>query len=146
MSSDEKRRYTRLIYAGTFKWFAVGLVISVMIVALYGDQMYTVWALCAVGSVFISWGWFIYLRLDGMRIFGFKPNPKERKVPYFHQRFKEKRPYRPAFRKDSADFDDDLNDATLIDAERFTERQQEMARVLERVIAGGLLFAVSFLV
>lgn len=146
MSSDEKRRYTRLIYAGTFKWFAVGLVISVMIGALYGDQMYTVWALCAVGSVFISWGWFIYLRLDGMRIFGFKPNPKERKVPYFHQRFKEKRPYRPAFRKDSADFDDDLNDATLIDAERFTERQQEMARVLERVIAGGLLFAVSFLV
>ena len=144
MSSDEKRRYTRLIYAGTFKWFAVGLVISVMIGALYGDQMYTVWALCAVGSVFISWGWFIYLRLDGMRIFGFKPNPKERKVPYFHQRFKEKRPYRPAFRKDSADFDDDLNDATLIDAERFTERQQEMARVLERVIAGGLLFAVSF--
>ena len=146
MSSDEKRRYTRLIYAGTFKWFAVGLVISVMIGALYGDQMYTVWALCAVGSVFISWGWFIYLRLDGMRIFGFKPNPKERKVPYFHQRFKEKRPYRPAFRKDSADFDDDLNDATLIDAERFTERQQEMARVLERVIAGGLLFAVSFFV
>ena len=146
MSSDEQRRYTRLIYAGTFKWFAVGLVISVMIGALYGDQMYTVWALCAVGSVFISWGWFIYLRLDGMRIFGFKPNPKERKVPYFHQRFKEKRPYRPAFRKDSADFDDDLNDATLIDAERFTERQQEMARVLERVIAGVLLFAVSFLV
>ena len=146
MSSDEKRRYTRLIYAGTFKWFAVGLVISVMIGALYGDQMYAVWALCAVGSVFISWGWFIYLRLDGMRIFGFKPNPKERKVPYFHQRFKEKRPYRPAFRKDSADFDDDLNDATLIDAERFTERQQEMARVLERVIAGVLLFAVSFLV
>lgn len=146
MSSDEKRRYTRLIYAGTFKWFAVGLVISVMIGALYGDQMYTVWALCAVGSVFISWGWFIYLRLDGMRIFGFKPNPKERKVPYFHQRFKEKRPYRPAFRKDSADFDDDLNDATLIDAERFTERQQEMARVLERVIAGVLLSAVSFLV
>ena len=146
MSSDEKRRYTRLIYAGTFKWFAVGLVISVMIGALYGDQMYTVWALCAVGSVFISWGWFIYLRLDGMRIFGFKPNPKERKVPYFHQRFKGKRPYRPAFRKDSADFDDDLNDATLIDAERFTERQQEMARVLERVIAGVLLFAVSFLV
>ena len=146
MSSDEKRRYTWLIYAGTFKWFTVGLVISVMIGALYGDQMYTVWALCAVGSVFISWGWFIYLRLDGMRIFGFKPNPKERKVPYFHQRFKEKRPYRPAFRKDSADFDDDLNDATLIDAERFTERQQEMARVLERVIAGVLLFAVSFLV
>lgn len=146
MNSEEKRRYIRLIYARTFKWFSVGLVISVIIGALYGDQMYTVWAMCAVGSVFICWGWFIYLRLDGMRVFGFKPNPKGQKVPYFHQRIKEKRSNRPAFRKDSADFDDDLNDATLIDAERFTERQQEMVRVWERAIAGALLFAVSFLI
>lgn len=146
MSREEKRRYIRLIYARTFRWLAVGLVISAIIGALYGDQMYTVWALCAVGSVFICWGWFIYLRLDGMRIFGFKPNPKARKVPYLHQRFKEKRPNRPAFRKDSADFDDDLNDATLVDAERFTERQREMVRVWERAIAGVLLFVVSFII
>ena len=141
-----RRKYIRLTYARTCKWLAVGLVMSVIIGALYGERMYTVWALCAVGSVFVCWGWFIYLRLDGMRIFGFKPNPKQKKVPYIHRRFKEKRSYRPAFRKDSTDFDDDLNDATLVDAGRFTERQQEMVRVWERVIAGVLLVVISFLV
>ena len=141
-----RRKYIRLTYARTCKWLAVGLVMSVIIGALYGERMYTVWALCAVGSVFVCWGWFIYLRLDGMRIFGFKPNPKQKKVPYIHRRFKEKRSYRPAFCKDSTDFDDDLNDATLVDAGRFTERQQEMVRVWERVIAGVLLVVISFLV
>lgn len=143
---SERKRYLRLVYARTFKWLAAGLVLSAVIGALYGDRMYTVWALCAVGSVFVCWGWFIYLRLDGMRVFGFKPNPKQKKVPYIHQRFKEKRPYRPAFRKDSADFDDDLNDATLVDAERFTERQQEMVRVWERIVAGVLLVLLSFVI
>ena len=141
-----RRKYIRLTYARTCKWLAVGLVMSLIIGALYGERMYTVWALCAVGSVFVCWGWFIYLRLDGMRIFGFKPNPKQKKVPYIHRRFKGKRSYRPAFRKDSTDFDDDLNDATLVDAGRFTERQQEMVRVWERVIAGVLLVVISFLV
>jgi len=146
LNAAERKRYFRLIYAQTFRWLAAGLVISAIVGALYGDRMYTVWALCAVGSVFVCWGWFIYLRLDGMRIFGFKPNPKQKKVPYFHQRFKEKRPNRPAFRKDSADFDDDLNDATLVDAERFSERQQEMVRVYERIAAGVLLVLVSFII
>lgn len=146
MSPAEKKKYIRLIYARSFRWLAVGLVLSAIIGALYGQRIYTVFALCAVGSVFVCWGWFIYLRLDGMRIFGFKPNPKGKKIPYFHQRFKEKRSNRPAFRKDSADFDDDLNDATLVDAERFTERQQEMVRVLERMLAGALLLILSFVI
>jgi len=147
MSRDEKKRYLRLIYAGTFRILAVGLVLSAIVGGLYGDRMYTVWALCAVGSILLCWGWFIYLRLDGMRIFGFKPDPKPgRKVPYIHQRFKNKRAYRPAFRKDSADFDDDLNDATAVDAERFDEHHREMARVWSRVAAGLLLFILSFLI
>lgn len=141
-----KRKYIRLTYACTCKWLAVGLVLSAIIGALYGDRMYTVWALCAVGSVLVCWGWFIYLRLDGMRIFGFKPNPKQKNVPYIHRRFKKKKSYRPAFRKDSSDFDDDLNDVTLVDAGSFTERQQEMVRVWERVVAGVLLIIISFLI
>ena len=47
---------------------------------------------------------------------------------------------------DSADFDDDLNDATAVDAERFSEHQQEMAKVWSRVTAGVLLFLLSFLI
>lgn len=147
MSREERKKYLRLIYARCFRILAVSLVLCAIVGGLYGDRMYTVWAMCAVGSILVCWGWFIYLRLDGMRIFGFKPNPKPgTKVPYFHQRFKQKRPNRPAFRKDSADFDDDLNDATIVDAERFSEHHREMARVWSRVAAGVLLFLLSFLI
>ena len=147
MSREERKKYIRLIYAQGFRWLAAGLVLSAIIGGLYGHRMYTVRALCAVGSLLVCWGWFIYLRLDGMRIFGFKPNPKEgTKVPYFHQRFKHKRPARPAFRKDSADFDDDLNDATVVDAERFSEHQRDMARAWSRACAGIGLLLVSFLI
>lgn len=143
MSRDDKKRYLRLIYAQTFRWFGIGLALCAIVGGAYGHRMYTVWALCAAGSILICWGWFIYLRLDGMRVFGFKPNPASPKVPYIHQRFK-KRSYRPAFRKDSADFDDDLNSATAVDAERFSDRAREMARIWARVAAGVLLFALSF--
>jgi len=147
MSREEKKRYLRLIYAQTFRIFAVGLVISALVGGLYGDRMYTVRALCAVGSILLCWGWFIYLRLDGMRLFGFRPNPKTgTKVPYIHRRFKQKQPSRPAFRKDSADFDDDLNDATVVDAERFSEHHREIARIWARAAAGIMLFVVSFLI
>ena len=147
MSREERKKYIRLIYAQCFRWLAAGLVVSAIIGGLYRDRMYTVWALCAVGSLLVCWGWFIYLRLDGMRLFGFKPNPKEgTKVPYFHQRFKHKRPARPAFRKDSADFDDDLNDATAVDEDRFSEQQRDLAKVWSRIAAGILLFALSFLI
>lgn len=144
MNRDEKKRYLRLVYAQTFRLLGVCLVLCAIVGGIYGDRMYTVWALCAAGSILICWGWFIYLRLDGMRLFGFKPNPKQPKVPYIHQRFKKKRPYRPAFQKDSTDFDDDLSDATAVDAEQFSDRMQEMARVWARVAAGVLLFALSF--
>ena len=147
MNREERKRYLRLIYARAFRLLAVGLVISAVVGAIYGDRMYTVWAMCAVGSLLVCWGWFRYLRMDGMRLFGFKPNPKTgTKVPYIHQRFKHKRPNRPAFRKDSADFDDDLNDATVVDAERFFEHQQELSLVWSRVAAGVLLVLLSFVI
>lgn len=146
MTREEKKRYLRLIYARTFRLFGTGLVISALVGGLYGDTLYTVRALCAVGSILLCWGWFCYLRLDGMRIFGFKPNPGQDRVPYIHQRFKQKRPHRPAFRKDSADFNDDLNDATAVDAERFSERANELARVWSRAAAGVLLFVLSFFI
>lgn len=146
MTREERKRYLRLIYARTFRMLSIGLVISAIVGGLYGHRMYTVWAMCAVGSVLVCWGWFIYLRLDGMRIFGFKPNPEKTRVPYIHRRFKEKKLDRPAFRKDSADFDDDLTAATMVDAEGFSEHQAEMSRVWARVCAGILLFVISFFI
>ena len=104
----------------------------------------TVRALCAAGSLMLCWGWFSYLKLEGMRIFWLKPSQASPKVPYIHQRFKGKRPHRPAFRKDSADFDDDLTSATAGDLEAFSERAAAMSRVWARAGAGVLLFVVSF--
>ena len=146
MTREEQKRYLRLIYAQTFRLLSVGLVICAIVGGLYGSTMYTVWALCAAGSIFICWGWFLYLRLDGMRIFGFKPNSEKAKVPYIHRRFKNKRAHRPAFRKDSADFDDDLTAATAVDAEAFSQRQAEMARIWARVAAGSLMYLISFFI
>lgn len=146
MNREEKKRYLRLIYARTFRMLSIGLVISAIVGGIYGDTMYTVFAMCAVGSVLICWGWFLYLRLGGMRVFGFKPNAEKIKVPYIHRRFKDKRPHRPAFRKDSTDFDDDLTAATMVDESAFSEHAAEMARIWARVVSGVLLFLISFLI
>ena len=146
MTREEKKRYFRLIYAQTFRLFGIGLVLSAIVGGIYGRIMYTVWAMCAAGSILLCWGWFLYLRSTGMRLFGFKPNAQQTRVPYIHQRFKHKRPHRPAFRKDSTDFDDDLTAATAVDTEMFSEQKVEMVRIWARVAAGILLFLISFFI
>ena len=146
MTRAEKKKYLRLIYAKTFRLFGICLVISALIGGLYQSTMYAVWAMCAVGSVVICWGWFLYLQIKGMVLFGFKKKSKESSVPYIHRRFKEKRPHRPAFQKDSTDFDDDLTAETSVDTEVFSENQVKMARVWARVAAGVLLYVVSFFI
>ena len=146
MSREEKKKYLRLIYAQTFRLFGICLVISAIVGGIYGSTMYAVWAMCAAGSVVICWGWFLYLQLKGMRIFGWKPKFQKRSVPYIHQRFKQKLPHRPAFQKNAADFDDDLTAATAVDAEAFSEHQVKMARVWARVAAGVLLYLISFFI
>ena len=146
MSREEKKKYLRLVYAQAFRLFGICLVISAIVGGIYGSTMYTVWALCAAGSVVMCWGWFSYLQLKGMRLFGFKPKAQKAAVPYIHRRFKEKRPHRPAFQKDSADFDDDLTAATAVDAENFSEEAVKMAGILSKAAAGVLLYLVSFFI
>ena len=146
MTRQERKRYLRVIYARTFRLFGIGLVISALVGGLYGDPMYTVWALCAIGSILLCLGWFGYLKLEGMEIVPFRAPKARPRVPYIHRRFKDKRPHRPAFRKDSRDFDDDLTAATAVDQEAFPERQAAMANVWAKAAAGVLLFVLSFLI
>lgn len=146
MSREEKKKYLRLIYAQTFRLFGICLVICAVVGGIYGSTMYAVWAMCAAGSLVILWGWFLYLQWKGMRIFGFKPKSQQSSVPYIHRRFKQKRPHRPSFQKDAADFDDDLTAATAVDAEAFSEDAVKMARIWARVAAGVLLYLVSFFI
>ena len=146
MTREERKRYFRLIYARTFRLFSLGLVLSAIVGGLYGDTLHTVWALCAVGSVLLCLGWFSYLKLEGMGIFSFQSHSGAAKVPYIHRRFKDRRPHRPAFRKDSRDFDDDLTAATAVDESPFSPRQAGMAQVWAKAAAGALLLLVSFVI
>lgn len=146
MSREEKKKYLRLIYAQAFRLLGICLVISAIVGGIYGSAMYAVRAMCAAGSLMLCWGWFLYLQCKGMHIFGWKSKSQEPAVPYIHRRFKEKRPHRPAFRKDAADFDDDLTAATAVDSEAFSEEAVKMARVWARVAAGVLLFLISFFI
>ena len=113
---------------------------------LLGGGFMMVSALCAAGFVLIAWGWFTHLKRIGMHPFGRIQKRKGPKVPWLHRRFKEQRSHRPSFRMDSADFDDDLTSATMVNAEEFSEKQQLAADAIVRMLAGALLVLFSFLI
>ncbi len=142
----DKKRYFRLIYQRTFRYLGAALVIALLTGALLGGGIYMVSALCAAGFVMICWGWFTYLKMTGMRPFGRSSGKEKPKVPYLHRRFKESKPYRPSFRMDSADFDDDLTCATMVSEEDFTKKQQDAAAAIARAVCGVLLVILSFFI
>ena len=142
----DKKRYFRLICQRTFRYLGTALVIAMLTGTLLGGGIYMVSALCAAGFVMICWGWFTYLKMTGMRPFGHSFGKVKPKVPWMHRRFRENRPHRPSFRMDSADFDDDLTSATMVSEEDFSEKQQDAARAIARVVCGVLLVILSFFI
>ena len=141
----DRKRYFRLIYQRTFRYLGAALVIAMLFGTLLGGGFYLVSSLCAAGFVMICWGWFTYLKMTGMRFFR-RSGRKKTKVPYLHRRFKEQKPHRPSFRMDSADFDDDLTSATMVNAEDFSEKQQLAANAIARMLCGALLVLFSFFI
>lgn len=146
MHNNERKKYIRLIYRHTFRYMGVMLVMALLIGALLGGGIYMVHAVCALGFVMITWGWFTYLKMTGMRPFGRNTGKKKAIIPYVHRRFKDKKPYRPSFRMDSSDFDDDLTGSTMVSEEIFTEKQIEAARALSRAICGLIMVIISFFI
>lgn len=146
MEAADRKKLFRAIYARTFRYLAVGLVASALIGGVYGDLLHAVYALTASGCVMICWGWFTYLRMTGMRVFGFKPNGKKRAVPYIHQRIKAEKRHRPLFLRTNDEFDDDLNGATAVDEECLSEKQRDKLRALARATCGILLILTSFVI
>jgi len=142
----DKRRFFRLIYRRTFHDLGTALVIALLLGTLLGGGFYLVSALCAAGFVQIAWGWFTHLKRSGMRPWGRLSAPKKPKVPWLHQRLKQQRIHRPSFRMDSADFDDDLTSATIVNEEDFSERQQLLAASIARAASGALLVLFSFFI
>jgi len=146
MQKNERKKYVRLIYGQTFRHLGVMLVISLLLGTLLGGGIFMVHAMCAMGFVMITWGWFTYLKMTGMRPFGRGTDKKKARIPYIHRRFKEKRPHRPSFGMDSVDFDDDLTGATMVSEEMFTEKQADAARAISRAACGVLMVILSFFI
>ena len=142
----DRKRYARLIYRRTFRHLSAALVTALLTGTLLGGGIYLVSALCAAGFVLIAWGWFTYLKCAGQMPFGRMQTQKAPKVPWLHRRFKEQKPHRPSFRMDSADFDDDLTSATMVNAEDFTEKQQLASAAAARLLSGALLVVFSFFI
>lgn len=145
MDKAQQKKYIRLIYGKTLRYFATALVLCAVVAAVYGDRLYFVFALCAAGGVFLAWGWFTWLHAAGMRLPGFGGKPGKRKVPYILRRQKQKT-HRPAFAMDNDDFDDDLVNATTAREEEFPKPLQQKARVLSRIACAVMLFLISFLI
>ena len=142
----DKKRFIRLIYQRMFRYFGTALVIALLLGTLLGGGFYLVSALCAAGFVLIAWGWFTHLKRIGIQPFRRFSLPKKAKVPWLHRRFRDKRSHRPSFRMDSADFDDDLTSATIVNEEDFSEKQQLLAASIARAAGGILLVLFSFFI
>ena len=145
MDKAQRKKYIRLIYTKTLRYFATALVLCAIVAAFYGDRLRFIFALCAAGGVFLAWGWFTYLQMTGFRLPGLKGKPGKQKVPYILRKEKQK-VHKPAFAMDNDDFDDDLVDATTVREAEFSKAQVQLARIWSRIICGGLLFLVSFVI
>lgn len=145
MDKAQRKKFIRLVYAKTLRYFASALVICAIVAAFYGDRLRFVFALCAAGGVFLAWGWFTYLHAAGMGLPGWKTKPGKQKVPYILRRDKQKL-HRPAFAMDNDDFDDDLVDATTAREEEFDQPWRQKARVFSRLLCAALLFLASFVI
>ena len=142
----DRKRYFRFICQRMFRYLGTWLVVALLAGSLLGGGIYMTNAVCAVGCVLLCWGWFTYLKLDGMRFFErFSRRPKA-EAPYFHRKEKGKKLHRPSFRMDSEDFDDDLTSATLVSEDLFTARQQDAAAAIARAVSGALMVLFSFFI
>ncbi len=145
MDKAQRKKYIRLIYTKSLRYFATALVLCAVVAAFYGDRLRFVFALCAAGGVFLAWGWFTYLHLTGFHLPGFGRVSRRPKVPYILR--KDKQPvHKPSFAMTNDDFDDDLVDATTVREAEFSDGQIKLARALSRLACGLLLFAVSFVI
>ena len=90
MDNAQRKKFIRLVYAKTLRYFAAALVISAVIASFYHDRLHFVFALCALGGIFLAWGWFTYLHATGMRLPGWKTKPGQQKVPYILRKEKQK--------------------------------------------------------
>ena len=138
--------YRRVILRRTFSYLGAGLVLSAFIGGLYQDRMHFIWALCAIGAIFIAYGWLEYLKMTDSLPFFHKKKFKKIKTPFIWRNQKQNKHHKPAFMQNSEDFEDDLTAQTIADIEIFSEKRRSIALIISRVAAGILLLILSFLI
>lgn len=146
LTPSETKTYRLVIFRRTFAYIGTGLVLSATVGGLYRDRMHFVWALCAVGTIFIALGWFEYLKATDSLPFFRKSKQKKAKVPYALRKEKETKRHKPAFLQKGEDFEDDLTPETTADIEIFSEKRRSRALIISRTAAGILLLIASFII
>lgn len=84
-------------------------------------------AFCAAGILFWVFGWFVYLRIDGIRLPGLYRR-QEKKKPKWHTY------------GDIMDFTDEH----IVAFDELSEKEQDLCRLAVYVILGSLFFFLSF--
>ena len=146
LNPRDLRIYRRVILRRTFSHFGAGLVISAIVGGLYRDRMHFIWALCAIGAIFLAYGWLEYLKMTDSLPFFHTKKAKNIKTPFIWRNQKQKKWHKPAFMQNSEDFEDDLTAQTIADIEIFSEKHQSVALIISRAAAGILLLIASFVI
>jgi hypothetical protein len=146
LNPRDLRIYRRVILRRTFSYLGAGLVISAIVGGLYRDRMHFIWALCAIGSIFLAYGWLEYLKMTDSLPFFHTKKAKNIKTPFIWRNQKQKKWHKPAFMQNSEDFEDDLTAQTIADIEIFSEKRQSVALIISRAAAGILLLIASFVI
>lgn len=146
LNPRDLRIYRRVILRRTFSYLGAGLVISAIVGGLYRDRMHFIWALCAIGSIFLAYGWLEYLKMTDSLPFFHTKKAKNIKTPFIWRNQKQKKWHKPAFMQNSEDFEDDLTAQTIADIEIFSEKRQSVALIISRAAAGILLLITSFVI
>ena len=146
LNPRDLRIYRRVILRRTFSYLGAGLVISAIVGGLYRDRMHFIWALCAIGAIFLAYGWLEYLKMTDSLPFFHTKKAKNIKTPFIWRNQKQKKWHKPAFMQNSEDFEDDLTAQTIADIEIFSEKRQSVALIISRAAAGILLLITSFVI
>ena len=146
LNPRDLRIYRRVILRRTFSYLGAGLVISAIVGGLYRDRMHFIWALCAIGAIFLAYGWLEYLKMTDSLPFFHTKKAKNIKTPFIWRNQKQKKWHKPAFMQNSEDFEDDLTAQTIADIEIFSEKRQSVALIISRAAAGILLLIASFVI
>ena len=146
LTPDEAKVYRLVLFRRTFSYLGTGLVLSALVGGLYRDRMHFIWALCAIGSILIAFGWLEYLKLTDSLPFYRKSKQKKIKTPYAWRKEKETKRHKPAFMQKSEDFEDDLTPQMTANVEIFSERRRSFALIISRVAAGIILLILSFVI